>query len=841
MCNSRHTFWLAKALFSLIVLCSIASENVFAGSMESSIQEAIYLFEMKGEKAEAIRLLEKVANNGDKEDKEQAYFYLGKIQELADNKTSSNFYYKQSLSRTTESAKAYWLSEREAATDIQPENLQKPFIPLRSTILKTYGSNPTFLQFRDGSIKKIEDDQLVNLNINLPQNSNILKINSKGIWFQSEAKDSLYFVSLYSGKILRNYEISSIVDFAENGEEAIAITESSLHIFNKKNVSVDVPEKYNQCQIVGFFKGTNEYILNCGDNALHFLSSEDGSETKVFAQFDIIQKVLIDKQQVFLTSANYLYSYLPKHSSAPIWKISVNNVESILTFENDIAILEASGRVHLIEKNTGFTKASIRSDASAIHPLAQGTLGLFSNEGSITTVDTLLRPIWNFNFTKPTIIPPIHTNGNIYLYFGENKLRAISPRYYGKKKLLSKTLVKQATQLIEDEQWDELPKSLDTLFDVEPGNAEAWFFKALYLEKKNGTDREKQKAWSEAVRLSASNPQTTQYILSRYSKAIGAKFVSLLPISPKTMYPQFFSNKRNLYTIDPAANRLLCMNVENGDLRWHRNLGKLDESPAIANNENTLAIASGYMLSIFDLAQNAEPVSAQLPGKAFEVVATENAIYVSTWNGFLLKIIGSDNKLAWSRKIFSVPFLMSKNGNQIHLSNLEGEIVDIDDDSGQVKEGSSRKVPGSVTHIVSSDSILAIATNANKLHLFNLNHSDRAPTQILLESSVTSLSTIVDKNECKFIIGLADQSILLYTTSGAPLWKFQGKNSIFTKPYVKDGEAWIDQRNEVIAISLADGKITRKFSTPGGAGTPFVTGKTLFSASPKRLLYGFSL
>lgn len=841
MCNSKNINWITKAIGLMAVFCLCLAANVSAGSQESAIQEAIYLFEMKGENSEAIRILEKVANNGDKEDREQAYFYLGKIQELAGNKNSSNFYYQQSLSRTTETAKAYWLSEREAATNQQPESLQKKHISLKGHILAVYGSNPAFIHFKDGSIRKIEDDKLTNIPFALPANATILSITTKGIWYQSEFKDSLYFQSMFTGKIIRNYEITEILSFAENGEEAVAVTEKSLFIFNKKNTTVQIPEKYNHCRAAGYFRATNEYILDCPDNALHFISSEDGTEHRVIAQFDIIQKLLLDKQYLYLTSANNLYCYMPKHSTSPIWKVSVNNVENILSFGSSIALLEASGKVLLIDKTTGFTKASIRSDASTIHPLAQGTLGLFSSEGSITTVDTLLRPLWNFNFAKPIVFPPIHTNGNIYLYFGDNKLRAIAPQYYGKKQLLSEVLVKDIAQLVEDEQWEDIPQQLDSLFAIEPGNAEAWFFKALYLEKTKGSEKEKQKAWSEAVRLSASNPQITQYILNRYGKAIGAKFVSLLPISPKTKYPQFFSNKRNLFTLDPAANRLLCINTDNGDLRWARNVGKLDESPSIANNDNILVIASGYALSIFDLTRDGAPTTVQLPGKAFEAQVSDNAIYVSTWNGFLLKIAGSENKLVWSRKIFSVPFLMAKNGSRLHLSNLEGEIVEIDDSEGQVKEGSSRKIAGAVTHIASVDSILITATNSNKLNLLNLNYADRSPSQILLESAVTSLSLINDKNEQKFLVGLADQSILLYTISGAPIWKFQGKNSIFTKPYIKDGEAWIDQGNEVVAISLKDGTISRKFSTPGGAGSPFVTGHTLFSASPKRLLYGFSL
>ena len=82
---------------------------------------------------------------------------------------------------------------------------------------------------------------------------------------------------------------------------------------------------------------------------------------------------------------------------------------------------------------------------------------------------------------------------------------------------------------------------------------------------------------------------------------------------------------------------------------------------------------------------------------------------------------------------------------------------------------------------------------------------------------------------------------MLYSSSGTPLWKFQGKNSIFMKPFIAGSLAWIDQGNEVVSISLKDGSVVNRFKTPGGAGTPFIMNRTLYSASSKRLLYGFSL
>jgi outer membrane protein assembly factor BamB len=143
--------------------------------------------------------------------------------------------------------------------------------------------------------------------------------------------------------------------------------------------------------------------------------------------------------------------------------------------------------------------------------------------------------------------------------------------------------------------------------------------------------------------------------------------------------------------------------------------------------------------------------------------------------------------------------------------------------------------------MVSSDSIVAVASGGNRLYLFNQLRKEAPPLQIMMDESISSLQTVQDQGKKMIMVGLADQSILLYTETGTPLWKYKSRNSIFPKPFVKDGLAWIDQGNDVVAISLKTGKVERKFSTPGGAGTPFIMNKTLFSASPKRLLYGFSL
>lgn len=824
----------------LVWLCGLCSLS-FAEKMESSIQEALYLFEMKGEVNEAVKLLEKVANKGDEDDKEKAFFYLGKIQELSNNRQSAQFYYGQSLARTNNNAKAYWLAEREGANSTQPERLLRKPLSIPSPIVKTFGNSPTFLLMHNNTVKKIEYEKLVDMGVRLPENSNVLEISPDGIWFQDQTQDSLRFQSFLSSKPSAAYGLAKVQGIFPRENQVLVQEEHQLTLINKKGATIQVPEKYSGCHIKGYSEATNEYILNCTDNALHFISAEDATEKRTLAQFDVIQDVLIYRNLIFLVSGNFLYCYPVKKEKNPLWKFGISKIEDFFIFNNNLVVLEASGRVSILNCNNGELLAAAHSDASNVYPMSRGTLGLFSEEGSIITVDTLLRPLWHFNFTHPTVRKPIYTRDAIYLDFGNNSLTAITPHYYGQKPLESHLLAQKAGELFESNQDEELNTVLDSLFKLEPGNAEGWFYRAMLLEEQKGKEKEVQRAWSEAVRLSTANPKTTQLILNQYSKSIGAKFVSLLPISPKTRYPQFFKGKKNLYTIDPSANRLFCLNPENGETRWIRNIGKQDYSSVIDNDENTLAIASGYNLSIFDLNKETSPANIQLPGKAFKAMVTDNAIYVCTWNGFLLKVLKTDNKLAWSRKIFSIPFFVSKTGNNLILCTLEGEYMEVDDASGLSRKNSNRKFSGTIAHLQATDSIVVVGTNGNRLYLLNRLHEEKQPSLVLLESPITSLQIVNHQNEKHIMVSLSDQTILLYTKSGAPLWKYQGNGSIFLNPMIKDGVAWIDQNNQVIGISLKTGKVEKRFNTPGGSGTPFIMNQTLFTASPKHLLYGFAL
>jgi outer membrane protein assembly factor BamB len=583
------------------------------------------------------------------------------------------------------------------------------------------------------------------------------------------------------------------------------------------------------------------FILNCPDNALHFISATSATESFTIAQYDIIQKTYVFKNKVYFVSGNELYCYTLQNPKTPLWKAAIGNIESIQNFENNIVTLEASGKITLYDHNTGKILSTVRANASNIYTLAQGTLGLFSNEGSVITVDTLLRPLWGFNFAKSPMTQPIAKRRFIYIPFDNKKIYAIDAHYYGQRPLYSSKLASQAVHLAKRNRWDNILPLLDSIVKNEPGNAEAHFLKAFNLERKDAAEKDRQKAWAEAVRLSTGSPQIARVVLKYYKKVIGAIFASQLNISPKTIYPQLLGSKKNIYTVDPATEQLICINAETGEQRWSKFIGKIGNAPVIQSDENSIVISTGYQMNIFDMNKETFNKPLQLPGKAFNFTISGDYIYTATWNGFLLKISRSNNSIIWSRKVYSMPFHLVKLNRSLQLCNLDGELMRLNDDNGLTIDNTTNRVQVNITAMEGIDSTLVLVSSTNKLFLQNTKRKEFSPIQVLMEYPIVSMQVLRDQNEDKIIISLADQSILLYSNIGTPLWKYQGKKSIFSKPFIYDGKAWIDQGNEIIALSIKTGKVVKTLNTPGGAGTPFILNHTLFSASPKRVLYGFPL
>ena len=379
----------------------------------------------------------------------------------------------------------------------------------------------------------------------------------------------------------------------------------------------------------------------------------------------------------------------------------------------------------------------------------------------------------------------------------------------------------------------------DSILHLEPGNAEARFFKALYTEQIKAPLEERKKAWAEAIKVSTNDFTQKQKILSHYSDIIGANFVVPLDLSPKTVYPKLYSYKNYLYLLDPASRQILLIDSETGKKRTEIKLEKIENSSVTAAKDNLFAVASGFSLKILNLDVPEKFKRLEMPGKIFQLYFSEEALFVSTWNGFIVKILLNNLQQAWSRKVESEAFFISILGNEIVTTSLSGKIEHLFNMSGQIKQ-MKQNLQSEISQVISGDSSIGYITNDRRILLYN-GHGNSFLS--LSFEKIPVFGRFVSVNgKPHLLLYFEDNEIALYSLPhGKRIWNYQAKFSAFNEFVLQTKSFWIDQNEELLELSLDSGKVLRKLSIYGGTGAPFILNHTLYTITPQKLLYSFSL
>ena len=825
----------------LLYACALSS-IAFASRMDIELYEAVYQFELKGNFAEAQDMLSRISIEGDDEDKSKAFFLLGKIQEVSENPQTAAFYYRQALASPNNISEAYFLANRIAALDSSPERIVLSRKKFPAPIRKTFASFTPSILLVNNQIFSLHGENFVPLSLFIPADSKIFSITYQGIWYSSNRGNVLHFQPKDSKQPVHSYPfdspIESVVPIAGLG--AMVMTEKDFAFAGNEGIRFAIENRYRGCTPVGLYTPRSELVLNCQDNALHLLNAETGEESQTLSMIDPIHQVILTDNGIFASSSNAFWHFRPQTSQTYLWENSGNPIEDATFFGNSLAVLESGGSLKLLNPQTGVETSSATVDGETLFEIAKGALGIFSQEGALTVVDTNLQPLWQYHFGKPLIAKPLKSQGQVFLPFESNELMTISALHYGKKPILSQTFASKASAEMSAGNLKKALQFVDSATALEPGNPTASYLRAVYMEQIGADEKSRASAWANAVRNSYGNDKAAEGILAHFAKIIGAQYVHFLPLSPRTLYPNLFSASHNLFTVDPAAQTLLSLDPSTGGIRWSKKLGSLETSPVLSNDASHLAIASGFRIDIHDLSQNGKTHFSELPGKPFQIKFSNDAIFVSTWNGYFIKLLAPNYRIAWARKLFNLPFFFDISKTSIAVASIEGTLGFVNDMTGQ-NALSMTNAGANISAMEMSDTLLAVATDQGEIRIYN-QKTNSLQSIYTANSNVLSLQWVHIGNSKYLLAGLSDQKICLYgLTSKDPLWTFAGENSIYTTPIVKGNSLYIDQKSYIARISLAKGTLEKRYPTPGGSGTPFILDNTLFCTSPKRLLYAFPL
>lgn len=824
----------------LAILFSIVS--VFASRMYKELREAVYQFEIKGNFMDAQDQLSRISLEGDEEDRSNAFFLLGKIQEVTENPQNAAFYYRQALINPQSSEHAYFLASRIAALDSSPERIVLSRTRFPVSIRKTFENSSPSILLANNQLYTLHEEKLVAVPTSIPSESKIFAISSQGIWFSSLAENTLQFQPKNTKQAIHIFTFDSkILDVLPvSNQSAMVTTEKNFaYVFNE-GIRFSIENRYRGCTPVGIYEAQNELVLNCQDNALHLIDAETGSEMQTLSLMDPIQHTLLTEDGIYVASANSIRLYRPQNALSFQWESKCNPIESMTFFGNRIAVLETGGNLKLLDPHTGNETNSTQIDGEILFETAQGALGIFSQEGALTVVNEELQPLWEYHFGKPLSAKPFKNQGRIYLPFDNQEIITITALHYGKKPILSQQFASLAFSEMHNGDWTNAKAHIDSAIALEPGNPTVNYLQAVYLEQIGADENTRANAWANTVRYSFGNAKDSPKILDHFAKIIGAHYVHFLPLSPRTPYPNLFSAGHNLYTVDPAAQQLFAIDPATGTIRWKKDLGFLETSPVFANNSSSLALASGFRIQILDLQHNGKMRYSDLPGKPFQIQFWDNSIFVSTWNGYFVKLLAPNYSIAWARKLFNLPFHFDISTSSIAVSSLEGSFGFVNAATGQNID-EMLEIGANVSSMELSDTLAAIASEQNEIYVF-APHQKKPTHTIQTDSPILSLHWAIVGNTPYLLTMTASQKIHLYgLTSKTPLWTYAGQGSVYSSPVINGNSLYIDQKTHIAKISLAKGILEKSFSTPGGAGTPFILDNTLFCPSPKRLLYAFPL
>ncbi|MEE0876282.1 MAG: hypothetical protein UIH18_03190 [Fibrobacteraceae bacterium] len=88
-----------KAMSLALLITTISVQISYAENYSIQLKKAAYLFEMKGEANEALKILEDISRNGNEKERNEADFLIGKINDISGQINNASFFYKQNLLR----------------------------------------------------------------------------------------------------------------------------------------------------------------------------------------------------------------------------------------------------------------------------------------------------------------------------------------------------------------------------------------------------------------------------------------------------------------------------------------------------------------------------------------------------------------------------------------------------------------------------------------------------------------------------------------------------------------------------------------------------------------------
>ena len=635
----------------------------------------------------------------------------------------------------------------------------------------------------------------------------------------AEARRDTQSIVKHYGFLKNNSENLSLAYMAAGKEKQFSATNEIVKISGEKIIyeqkNTVYPEmasdQVSNCFAEGELLAQSIVVYNCPNkNSLHLISRQNGLEIGNIPYSDVPAKVFLVFDGLLLYCKNWLYFHrLGEDLKNYAWRKPALEVQDIENVADKIYVLDISGKISLLNKNSGDLISVAKSDGENFFKPGVGLIGTYQKNGGISVFDTLLNNLWNYQIDGEIAEPPIVKTDSVIFNLQNGKSEILNTRHYQKFTFSAS-------------------ENIDSLLAVESGNAFAWYSIA---ERENSDS-----AWKRAVIYGARMQDFSQFVFSRYAEKIGAKWVRYLPLSSKMLYPQMFSDANWLFVSDEGSQSLLKFSLETGNSGGEVLLPKDREYTVRDKEPPWLILSSGDGLSQFSIREQ-KSVSIETYGKPFSFLRSKDSIYIGFWNGFVLKYFIPKMRLEWSRRVSSAPVLLSAGENGIYsFSQGKVSLLSKTRVSQDINLGTS-----AVAYFKYKNGMFAIASEDGDVHIFSEKEGFKQQGAFSVRSQIVSFELLDNNGKTYALAGGVNQTFSLYEIpSGSLIWTFNSKGSSY-QPVVHGSHVWLDQDGSVAAIDINSGRVTKRYSIFGSGASISIHGNTLYCATPQKLLYAFPL
>ncbi|MCL2284167.1 MAG: hypothetical protein FWC26_12695 [Fibromonadales bacterium] len=633
----------------------------------------------------------------------------------------------------------------------------------------------------------------------------------------AEAKNDTLKVLEHYGFLKNNSQSVSLAYMAAGKERRWGATNEKIKIgMAQLPQTTLVPEaqkdeRFSNCEMEGELYLAQHIVYKCPDNSLHLISKKDGTETWNIPFADKPAKVFLTFDGLFLYCGNSLYFYsLGNGLESPV-RISTLEVQDMEDIGDKIYVLDISGNISLLNKNSGKIVSFARSDGEKFFKPGIGLIGTYQKNGGISVFDTLLNNLWDYQIDGE--IESVASKGDSVIFYLQNgNTEILYTRHY--KKFAAP---------------DEI--GVDSLLAFESGNALAWY----NIATRDNSDS----AWKRAVIYGARKHEFSSLIFSDYAKRIGAKWVKYLPVSSTLSYPKMFGDAQWLFVYDDGSQSLLKFSLETGSAGGEISLPKEKKYTLWADYPPWLLLNSGYWLSQFSLREQSS-LSFEIPGMPFSFLRNKDSIYVGLWNGFVLKYFTQQWRLEWSRKVSSLPVFLSRGEKGVY-SFSQGKVALLSPEM-RADEVFNLELGGPASDFKSKNGLFAVVSGEGTVQIFSEAESFKQVGAFQVRSFVISIELQEMNGKTYALVGDASQHLSLYEIpSGSHIWTFKSVGSAAMQGVLHGSHIWLDQESSIVAIDIKSGKVVKRYSIFGSGASISIQGNTLYCATPEKLLYAFAL